>query len=96
MAKAYWTVFYRSVSNPAALAEYAKIAIPVIEAGGGRVLARGLPTVTFEAGLKERTVIIEFESMEKAVGVYKSKAYEAALKALGNGAERDMRFIEGA
>jgi uncharacterized protein (DUF1330 family) len=95
MAKAYWIAFYRSVSDPAALAAYAKLAGPAIQAGGGRFLTRGDPARTFEAGLKQRTVTIEFESVEKAVGVYESEAYKVALKALGNGAERDLRIIEG-
>lgn len=41
MAKGYWITFYRSVSNPGALAEYAKLAAPAIEAGGGRFLRAG-------------------------------------------------------
>ena len=44
MAKGYWVTFYRSIKNPAALAEYAKLASPAIEAGGGKMLVRGVPT----------------------------------------------------
>ena len=61
MAKAYWVVTYRNISNPDALAEYAKLAAPAIQAGGGRYLARGMPSKVYEAGLNQRTVIIEFE-----------------------------------
>lgn len=96
MAKAYWMVFYRSVSNPTALAEYAKLAGPALQAAGGRVLVRGVPTRTFEAGLKERVVAIEFDSVEQGIAAYESDGYRAALKVLGNGAERDIRIIEGA
>ena len=42
MAKAYWVGTYRSISNPEALAAYAKIGGPAIEAAGGHFLARGL------------------------------------------------------
>jgi uncharacterized protein (DUF1330 family) len=38
MAKAYWVATYRNISNPDALAEYAKLAAPAIQAGGGRFL----------------------------------------------------------
>jgi uncharacterized protein (DUF1330 family) len=93
--KAYWVVFYRSVSNPTALAEYAKLAGPAIQAAGGRFLFRGEPARTFEAGLKQRMVAIEFDNVEKAVAAYESDAYKAALKVLGNAAERDIRFVEG-
>jgi uncharacterized protein (DUF1330 family) len=96
MAKGYWIAFYRSVSNPAALAEYAKLAGPAIEAGGGRFLVRGTPAKTVEAGLDQRTVVIEFESVERAIATYQSPAYQAAVKLLQGATERDVRFVAGA
>ena len=96
MAKAYWVAVYRSVKNPTALAEYAKLAGPAILAGGGRFLVRGTPAKTYEAGLNQRTVIIEFESVAAAVAAHDSPAYQAAMKALGDAAERDIRIVEGA
>jgi uncharacterized protein (DUF1330 family) len=45
--------------------------------------------------LKQRTVLIEFESVERAVAAHDSAAYQAALSALGDGAEREIRIIEG-
>lgn len=95
MAKGYWIVLYRSVSNAAALADYAKLSGPAIQAGGGRFLARGAPARTFEAGLNQRTVVIEFDSVEAAISTYESPAYQAALKVLGNAADRDVRFVVG-
>lgn len=95
MAKGYWITLYRSVSNAEALTEYARLAGPAIEAAGGRFLVRGVPAKVFEGGINERTVIIEFESVQKAIATYQSPAYQAALKALGKAAERDMRFVEG-
>src|ERR1700682_1394881 len=94
MAKAYWICFYRSISNPAALAEYAKLAGPAIQSGGGRFLARGTPAKTFEAGKDQRTVVIEFDSVGQATATYESKAYQTAVRALGGGAERDIRIME--
>jgi uncharacterized protein (DUF1330 family) len=95
MKKAYWIVFYHSISNPAAFAEYAKLSGPAIQAAGGRILSRGEPARAFEAGLKQRVVAIEFDSVEKAVAAYESDAYKAARKVLGNAAERDVRIVEG-
>jgi uncharacterized protein (DUF1330 family) len=95
MAKAYWVATYRSISNPDALAEYAKLAGPSITAGGGKFLVRGVPAKTYEAGLAQRTVVIEFDSVAAAVAAHDSDGYQAALKALGNGAERDIRILEG-
>jgi uncharacterized protein (DUF1330 family) len=72
MAKGYWVVFYRSVSNPVALAQYSKPAEAAILAGGGRFLTRGAAVRAFEMGIKERSVMIEFDSPAKAIEVYES------------------------
>jgi len=95
MAKAYWVATYRSISNPDALAEYAKLAAPAIGAGGGRFLARANAAKAYEKGLAQRVVIIEFDSVEKAAAAHDSPAYQAALKVLGNAVERDLRIVEG-
>jgi uncharacterized protein (DUF1330 family) len=95
MAKGYWICFYQSISNPAALTDYAKLAAPAIQAGGGRFLARGVPSKTYEAGKNQRTVVIEFDSVQRAITTFESAAYQAALRVLGNAAERDIRIIEG-
>jgi len=95
MSKAYWVSVYRSVSNPDKLAAYAKLAGPAIEAGGGRMLARGLPAQVYEAGLQQRTVIIEFDSVEQAKATHDSPAYQEALAALAGGVEREIRIVEG-
>ncbi len=95
MAKAYWVVTYRKVKNPDKLAAYAKLAGPAIQAAGGRFLIRGNPSKTYELGLMERTVVTEFESLAKAVAAHDSPAYQDALKALGDGADRDLRICEG-
>src|SRR5215469_191705 len=95
MAKGYWIVFYRSVSMPAAVAQYAKPAEAAILAGGGRLLTRGIAVLAYEAGVKERSVVIEFDSTAKAIEVYESPAYQAALKHLEGAVERDVRFLEG-
>lgn len=95
MPKAYWVVCYREIKDPAKLAAYAKLALPAIEAGGGRALARGTAVKAYEAGQLERTVLIEFDSVEQAIAVHDSPAYQVALKALGDGAVRDMRVIGG-
>jgi uncharacterized protein (DUF1330 family) len=95
MAKAYWICFYRSISQPDAFAAYAKLAWPAFEAGGGRFLARGGVAKTYEAGLNQRVAVIEFDSVQQAIATNDSPAYQAALKALNNGAERDLRIVGG-
>ena len=95
MAKGYWVCFYRSISNPDALAEYAKLAGPAIQGGGGRFLSRGMPSKIYEAGKNQRTVVIEFESVQQATTTFESPAYQAACRILEGAAERDIRIIEG-
>lgn len=52
-------------------------------------------TAAMEAGLKQRTVLIEFESVDAAVAAYDSPNYRAALRLLGTGSvERDIRIVE--
>jgi uncharacterized protein (DUF1330 family) len=63
---------------------------------GGRFLARGQPAKVYEAGVMERTIVIEFDSAERAIAAYESQGYQEALRALGNGAERDLRIVEAA
>lgn len=96
MAKAYWVVCYRSIKDPEKLAAYAKLAAPAIQAAGGRFLVRGTPAKTYEGGLNQRTVVTEFDSLEKAIAAHDSPGYKEALRVLGNAVERDMRICEGA
>ena len=95
MAKAYWVATYRAISNPDALAGYAKLAGPAIQAAGGRFLARGNAAKAYEAGLLQRVVIVEFDSVEQATAAHDSPGYQEALTVLGKGADRDLRIVEG-
>jgi uncharacterized protein (DUF1330 family) len=97
MAKAYWVVTYRSVKNPEAWQAYAKLAGPALTGAGGRFLVRNKPAKVYEAGLPERIVLVEFDSIDQAIAAHDTPAYKEALKALGTGnVERDMRIVEGA
>jgi uncharacterized protein (DUF1330 family) len=95
MSKAYWISAYRSIQDELAVAAYAKLAAPALMAAGGRFLARGQPAQVYESGLAQRTVIIEFDSVAQAIAAHDSPAYQQALRALGSGADRDLRIIEG-
>lgn len=95
MPKAYWLSVYRAVHHPEKLAAYAALAGPAITSGGGRFLARGLPMKVYEGGLNQRTVLIEFDSLEQAIATHDSPAYKAALDALGDGVDREIRMMQG-
>jgi uncharacterized protein (DUF1330 family) len=93
--KGYWVVCYTSVSNPPAISEYAKLAATALEALGGRVIVGSKPAKTHEAGVDQLVVVVEFESLEKAMAAYESDLYRPALKVFGNAAQRDFRIVEG-
>ena len=95
MPKAYWIAAYSAVNDPDKLAAYAKLAGPAVAAAGGRFLARGMPAKVYERGVKQRTVLIEFDSVAQTIAAHDSPGYQAALAALGDGADREIRVIEG-
>lgn len=95
MKKGYWVVTYRAIHNPEALAAYGPLAVAAIAAGGGAAIVRGIPVEVKDLGMKERTVVAEFPSLQAALDVYNSEAYKKAVEALGDGVDRDFRIIEG-
>jgi uncharacterized protein (DUF1330 family) len=95
LAKAYWVTSYRSVRDPEALGAYARLAGPALQAAGGHFLARGMPAHVYESGVDQRVVVIEFDSVEQAIAAHDSPAYQEALRALGHGADRDLRIVPG-
>ncbi|GAA1007248.1 DUF1330 domain-containing protein [Nocardiopsis tropica] len=95
MAKGYWVSVYRAINDPEKVAAYDTLAGPAVRAAGGRLLSRGSRVVVHDAGIAERTILIEFDSFEQAVAARESAAYQEALAVLDDGVERDFRIIEG-
>ena len=96
MANGYWVMTFQSITDQAGVDKYVAGAGPVIRAHGGRVLAGGMPTFTYEAGMPQRVAIVEFSSLSAANAAYRSPEYQAAVHHLSGAAERDVRIIEGA
>lgn len=92
---AYWINSFTAVHDDAKLARYIELAGPAMRAAGGVFLARGNPVHTLEGSNGLRTTVIRFESADAAVAAYHSPAYQEALAALGDGAERDIRILNG-
>ena len=95
MPTTYWINTFTAVHDQDRLDAYVALAGPAMRAAGGRFLARGNPAHAFEGGTTLRTTLIAFDSVEQAVAAYGSEAYQAALEALGDGADREIRIIEG-
>ena len=91
MPKGYIVVSCRDAPNDENLGNYAPKAMTNV---GAKFIARGMPVATFENGIQQRTVIVEFESTDAARAAITSDAYQAAFALLGN-VERDVRVIEG-
>ena len=97
MKKGYWVVAYTSISNESAVKAYGELAVLAVQSFGGRFLTRSTSQIlAHEAGLQQRTILVEFDSYEIALAAHESEAYRKALQALGSGAKRDFRIVEGA
>jgi uncharacterized protein (DUF1330 family) len=95
MPKAYWASTYLEIHDEEKLAAYAKIAGPAVTAAGGKFIARGIAAKAYEAGQLQRTVLVEFESLEAAIAAHDTPEYQRALAALKGGVTRDLRIIDG-
>jgi uncharacterized protein (DUF1330 family) len=96
MQKGYWISCYREIYDAEKLAAYAELAKPAIESQGGRFLVRGPAVYAAGSGAMERTVIVEWPTLNDAQSAYDSPAYQEALDALSDGVDRDFRIAEGA
>ncbi|MBM4382222.1 MAG: DUF1330 domain-containing protein [Deltaproteobacteria bacterium] len=68
------------VKNPALYGEYSQGAGPTVAAHGGKLVSFDVASETIEGKPPgQQTVIIEFESVDKAKAWYKSPAYQAVV-----------------
>jgi uncharacterized protein (DUF1330 family) len=96
MKKGYWVVAYRRVGDDAMMSRYVALAGAALRPFGARLLVSPASVVAAkEAGLKEMTVVVEFDSYEDALKAYDTEDYKKALAVLGPEVERDFRIAEG-
>ena len=95
MPKGYILAAHRSPANSEKREAYIKLALPAIASAGGKFIAQTTDIIAKENGKNERTGLVEFESLEKAIQAYNSRDYQKALKSLDNGSDRDLRIFEG-
>lgn len=95
MPRAYWINTFTEIRDEERLTEYVALSGPAMRAAGGEFLARGNAAYAFEGGTLLRTTLIAFDSVEQAVAAYHSPGYQAALRALGDAADRQIRIVEG-
>lgn len=76
--------------------EYMKLTPAIVEAHGGKFVARGGDVLTLE-GPKEtnRVVLVEFPSVDAARRFYESDGYQSAIAIRRNAAEAQFIVVEG-
>ena len=92
--KAYWIVRCH-VFEPGEFAKYVELAGPIIRKFNGTFLTRGGKQIELEGEGYERTVLIEFNSMDEAKSCYESDDYQLALEFIKKSAERLVVIVEG-
>jgi uncharacterized protein (DUF1330 family) len=91
-----YLVVQAEVTNAERYAEYAKLSPDIVSKYGGRFLARAGRTVTLEGPpAKNRVVVIEFPSLDKAQQFYNSPEYAAARKLREGAAVAQFIAVEG-
>jgi uncharacterized protein (DUF1330 family) len=94
MAKAYW-VARVDVSDPDAYRKYIEANAEAFRAYGARFIVRGGRFECKEGAARQRNVVIEFDSYEKALECYESEAYAYAKSLRASHAVSDLVIVEG-
>ena len=92
--KAYW-ITRCHVHNSVEYDKYIRLAGSAINKHGGTFLVRGGDQIELEGGPYERTVLVEFNSMNEAKLCYASNEYQEALKYSSNSSNRHVVLVEG-
>lgn len=94
MPKGYM-IFHVTVTDADNYPQYMKKAGALITGMGGVYIARGGQSDVVEGDLKNRHVIIEFESYDAAVKCYQAPEYQEILKLRQAFAMSDVVLVEG-
>jgi uncharacterized protein (DUF1330 family) len=95
MPKAY-VIVTEAVTDPAGMAAYTRAAGPSIAASGARVLAVDTAPEVLEGGWHgDKTVMLEFDSVEAAKAWYESDAYAQARPLRQAAADSNAVIITG-
>ncbi len=85
-----------NVTDPEKYKDYTAVTPGLIAKYGGRFIVRGGETVTLE-GPEEtgRVVVVEFDSLERAMAMYRSDEYQAAIKLRAGAATAQFIAVAG-
>jgi uncharacterized protein (DUF1330 family) len=93
-AKGYWIV-HITVTDPDNYPRYIAADAAAFAKFDARLLVRGGRYEAVEGPARQRHVVIEFESYEKALACYRSAEYQAAAKLRQAYAESEVLIVEG-
>jgi uncharacterized protein (DUF1330 family) len=95
MPKGY-VIVHVTVNDTENYSNYAAAGLGVLEEFGGKILVRGGKAEVREGQLRDRNIVIEFASFDKAVEWYESEQYAPALAIRKECADSDFVIVEGA
>ena len=95
MSKGIWIAVYEKIENMETLKKYAVKATAAISKHSGKFIVRGGKNITLEGNQSQRTVIVEFPSLEEANKCYNSGEYQEAHNILKGSVKRNLQIIEG-
>ncbi len=93
-AKGYW-IGHVTITDPARYPEYQAANAESFQTYGARFLVRGGQCKTVEGQVRERHVVIEFDTYQKALDCYHSPEYQAAADLRKEFGEADIVIVEG-
>jgi len=91
---AYW-ITRCHVTDPDEYNKYLDLAGPAIKKFGGKFLVRGGKQLEQEGQGFERTVLVEFSSLDQARKCYESNEYAEALSYSNRSSNRLVVIVEG-
>ena len=94
MPKGYW-IARVTVNDADMYPQYVRTALPAFQKYGAKFLARGGRHEAVEGEGRDRNVIIEFESFERAIACYRSPEYQAAVAIRQRCADGEFMVVEG-
>lgn len=94
MARGYW-IGHISITDPEKYEEYKSANAVAFSKYGGRFIVRAGEFKCVAGEARERHVVIEFDSYEKALECHDSSEYKAASELRDTYSDNDIIIIEG-
>lgn len=91
----YWIIRGSGIEDQEAFDEYARLANPVIERFGAKIMAGRNRHQTREGEECARVLLIEFPSFDQAIACYDDAEYQASIAYAHKAYDRELVIVEG-